>query len=93
MVLGRISQVWCSRNCLVLEGSFNYIPNVQTVLCSNTHFPSPRKQGSPKKWKKFYIGAASLGREIVLTIVQGKAAWLIQMEIALRCKLEFFVFR
>ena len=43
--------------------------------------------------KKFYIGAASLGREIVLTIVQGKAAWLIQMEIALRCKLEFFVFR
>ena len=52
------------------------------------------KPDSRKKIKKIAsIGAASLGRETVWTIVQGKAAWLIQMEIALRCKLEFFVFR
>ena len=38
------------------------------------------------------VGAASLGGETVWTIVQGKAAWLIQMEIALRCKLKLFLF-
>ena len=91
MVLGRISQVWRSRNCLILEG-----PSITSQAYKQYYAATPiflrLQQASRKKKKKSHIGAASLGGETVWTIVQGKAAWHIQMEIALRCKLKLFLF-